>query len=53
MSSSIASGRHLAAVGTSKGSPFEIQTRPTPSPGEDELFSDVNSIALNPIDLSA
>ncbi|PWY73111.1 GroES-like protein [Aspergillus sclerotioniger CBS 115572] len=41
---------HLAAVSQAKGTPFEIQARPTPKPGPDELLIAVKSIALNPAD---
>ncbi|KAF4993553.1 hypothetical protein FGRMN_6412 [Fusarium graminum] len=42
---------HLAAVLPGKGQPFEIQTRPTPKPGPDEILVAVKSVALNPADL--
>ncbi|KAF5660551.1 alcohol dehydrogenase [Fusarium heterosporum] len=42
---------HLAAVLPGKGQPFEIQTRPTPKPGPDEILIAVKSVALNPADL--
>ncbi|KAJ6094922.1 hypothetical protein N7467_002435 [Penicillium canescens] len=41
---------HLAAVSTAKGKPYEVQTRPTPKPGPDELLIAVKSVALNPAD---
>lgn len=41
---------HLAAVSIAKGEPFEVQTRPTPKPGPDELLIEVKSVALNPAD---
>ncbi|RLL96315.1 hypothetical protein CFD26_105603 [Aspergillus turcosus] len=41
---------HLAAVSPAKGQPFELQTRPTPKPGPDELLIAVKSVALNPAD---
>ncbi|KAJ5218364.1 uncharacterized protein N7498_000463 [Penicillium cinerascens] len=41
---------HLAAVSPAKGQPFELQRRPTPKPGPDELLIAVKSIALNPAD---
>ncbi|KAJ5517680.1 Polyketide synthase enoylreductase [Penicillium expansum] len=41
---------HLAAVSLAKGEPFEVQTRPTPKPGPDELLIEVKSVALNPAD---
>jgi NADPH:quinone reductase-like Zn-dependent oxidoreductase len=41
---------HLAAVSLAKGKPFELQTRPTPKPGPDELLIAVKSVALNPAD---
>ncbi|KAJ4367195.1 hypothetical protein N0V83_007725 [Neocucurbitaria cava] len=41
---------HLAAVSTSKGQPFEVQSRATPKPGPGELLVAVKSIALNPAD---
>lgn len=42
---------HLAAVFPAKGQPFELQTRPTPKPGPDELLITVKSVALNPADV--
>ena len=42
---------HLAAVSPGKGKPFEVQTRPTPEPGPDELLIAVKSVALNPADV--
>ncbi|RAQ52773.1 alcohol dehydrogenase [Aspergillus flavus] len=41
---------HLAAVSPAKGQSFELQTRPTPKPGPDELLIAVKSVALNPAD---
>lgn len=41
---------HLAAVSVAKGEPLELQTRPTPKPGPDELLIEVKSVALNPAD---
>lgn len=41
---------HLAAVSIAKGEPFEVQTRPTPKPGPNELLIEVKSVALNPAD---
>ncbi|PYI08668.1 GroES-like protein [Aspergillus sclerotiicarbonarius CBS 121057] len=41
---------HLAAVSLAKGAPFELQTRPTPKPGPDDLLIAVKSVALNPAD---
>lgn len=41
---------HLAAVSPAKGQPFELQRRPTPKPGQDELLIAVKSVALNPAD---
>ncbi|OQD70866.1 hypothetical protein PENPOL_c001G05858 [Penicillium polonicum] len=41
---------HLAAVSIAKGEAFELQTRPTPKPGPDELLIEVKSVALNPAD---
>ncbi|PYH92248.1 GroES-like protein [Aspergillus ellipticus CBS 707.79] len=41
---------HLAAISPSKGSPFELQARPTPKPGPGELLIAVRSVALNPAD---
>ncbi|KAH8433478.1 zinc-binding alcohol dehydrogenase family protein [Aspergillus melleus] len=41
---------HLAAISPAKGQPFELQTRPTPKPGPDELLIAVKSVALNPAD---
>ena len=42
---------HLAAVSPVKGQPFEVQTRPTPKPGPDEILIAVKSVALNPADI--
>ncbi|KAL8784765.1 MAG: hypothetical protein Q9195_008901 [Heterodermia aff. obscurata] len=42
---------HLAAILPSHGAPLTIQTRPTPTPGPNELLIEVTSIALNPIDI--
>lgn len=42
---------HLAAVQTAKGQPFEIQSRPTPKPGPNELLVAVKSVAFNPADV--
>ncbi|KAL4810610.1 GroES-like protein [Aspergillus unguis] len=41
---------HLAAVCPAKGEPFEIHSRPTPTPGPGELLIEVKSVALNPAD---
>ncbi|KAI2793618.1 hypothetical protein POX_a00199 [Penicillium oxalicum] len=41
---------HQAAVCLAKGSPFVIQSRPTPKPGPGELLIQVKSVALNPAD---
>lgn len=41
---------HLAAISLAKGQPFELQRRPTPKPGPDELLIAVKSVALNPAD---
>ncbi|KIL93988.1 hypothetical protein FAVG1_02550 [Fusarium avenaceum] len=41
---------HLAAVLPGEGQPFEIQTRPTPKPGPNELLIAVKSVAINPAD---
>ncbi|KAL4889330.1 chaperonin 10-like protein [Aspergillus ambiguus] len=41
---------HLAAVSPAKGHPFELQSRPTPRPGPDDLLIAVKSVALNPAD---
>lgn len=41
---------HLAAIFPSKGQPFDLQARPTPKPGPNELLIAVKSIALNPAD---
>ncbi|EIT80264.1 putative alcohol dehydrogenase [Aspergillus flavus] len=41
---------HLAAISPAKGGPFELETRPTPKPGPDELLIAVKSVALNPAD---
>lgn len=48
--SSSSSKEHLAAILPSKGSPLSIESRPTPTPGPNELLISVSSIALNPID---
>ncbi|KAH9477838.1 Dehydrogenase azaJ [Psilocybe cubensis] len=50
MSSSSAQTQHLAAILTSKGSPFDIAYRTTPTPGPDEVLVEVKAIAINPID---
>ncbi|KAF4444176.1 hypothetical protein F53441_11234 [Fusarium austroafricanum] len=42
---------HLAAILPAKGQPFQVQTRPTPKPGPDELLIVVKSVALNPADV--
>ena len=44
------SGQHTAAVLQSKGTPFEVTHRPTPTPGPHDLLIEVKAIALNPID---
>ena len=49
-SAASSSSQHLAAILPSKGSPFVVENRPTPTPGPNELLIDVKSIALNPID---
>ncbi|GMG08201.1 unnamed protein product [Aspergillus oryzae] len=41
---------HLAAISPAKGRPFELEPRPTPKPGPDELLIAVKSVALNPAD---
>ncbi|KAH7053147.1 alcohol dehydrogenase GroES-like domain-containing protein, partial [Macrophomina phaseolina] len=41
---------HLAAVLPSAGSALQVQHRPTPTPGPNDLLIAVKSIALNPID---
>ncbi|GKU06703.1 hypothetical protein FLAG1_09605 [Fusarium langsethiae] len=41
---------HLAAVLKGKGQPFELQSRPTPKPGPNELLVAVKSVAFNPAD---
>lgn len=41
---------HKAAMLNEKGTPLSIESRPTPTPGPNELLIDVKSIALNPID---
>ncbi|KAL8939479.1 MAG: hypothetical protein Q9216_003331 [Gyalolechia sp. 2 TL-2023] len=46
----MSSQSHQAAVLESKGSPLSITTRPTPTPGPNEVLVEVKSIALNPID---
>ncbi|KAI9858650.1 MAG: hypothetical protein M1824_004231 [Vezdaea acicularis] len=50
MSTPTPATHHLAAILPSKGSPLEVTTRPTPTPGPGELLIGVSSIALNPID---
>ncbi|KAF2086622.1 zinc-binding oxidoreductase-like protein CipB [Saccharata proteae CBS 121410] len=45
------STHHIAAVLPSKGSPYTIQTLPTPTPGPSELLIEVRALALNPIDI--
>ncbi|KAF4335455.1 zinc-binding alcohol dehydrogenase domain protein [Fusarium beomiforme] len=42
---------HLAAILPGKGQPFQIQSRPTPKPGSNELLIQVKSVALNPADI--
>ncbi|KAI8809390.1 zinc-binding oxidoreductase-like protein CipB [Cladochytrium replicatum] len=42
---------HLAAIIPSKGSELEIVSRPTPTPGPEEVLIEVHAIALNPIDV--
>ncbi|PVH77688.1 alcohol dehydrogenase [Cadophora sp. DSE1049] len=42
---------HLAAVSSAKGQRFEVQARPTPIPGPDEILIAVKSVALNPADI--
>lgn len=51
MSASPTSSQHLAAILPSKGSPFEITHRPTPTPGPEEVLIQVKAIAINPIDV--
>ncbi|CEI70459.1 hypothetical protein FVEN_g1035 [Fusarium venenatum] len=41
---------HLAAVLKGKGQNFEIESRPTPKPGPNELLVAVKSVAFNPAD---
>ncbi|KAK2018466.1 GroES-like protein [Colletotrichum eremochloae] len=41
---------HLAAISLEKGTPFVVQRRQTPRPGEDELLIEVKAVALNPAD---
>jgi NADPH:quinone reductase-like Zn-dependent oxidoreductase len=48
--SSSSPNQHLAAILPSKGSPFTVRHRPSPTPGPSELLIEVKSIALNPID---
>lgn len=43
-------GTHLAAVAVAKDAPLEIQARPTPKPGPNDLLVAVKSVALNPAD---
>ena len=47
---SIPSGQHLAAILRSKGSALEVNHRPTPTLGANDLLIEVKSIALNPVD---
>ncbi|KAH7413049.1 chaperonin 10-like protein [Cadophora sp. MPI-SDFR-AT-0126] len=42
---------HLAAVSSAKGQRFEVKSRPTPTPGPDEILIAVKSVALNPADI--
>ncbi|EKG12758.1 Alcohol dehydrogenase superfamily zinc-containing [Macrophomina phaseolina MS6] len=42
--------QHLAAVLPSAGSALQVQYRPTPTPGPNDLLIAVKSIALNPVD---
>ncbi|KAL8933945.1 MAG: hypothetical protein Q9211_005495 [Gyalolechia sp. 1 TL-2023] len=42
--------RHPAAVLESKGSPLSVTTRPTPTPGPNEVLVEVKAVALNGID---
>ncbi|KAF9776542.1 hypothetical protein IL306_005251 [Fusarium sp. DS 682] len=42
---------HLAAILLGKGQAFQVQSRPTPKPGPNELLIEVKSIALNPADV--
>lgn len=49
--STTTSNQHLAAILVSKAAGvLEIEHRPTPTPGPDELLIEVKSIALNPVD---
>ncbi|KAJ5684710.1 uncharacterized protein N7477_001055 [Penicillium maclennaniae] len=41
---------HLAVISSAKGQPFQLETRPTPKPGPNELLIAVKSVALNPAD---
>ena len=41
---------HPAAILPSKGARFEKVTRPTPTPGPNDVMIEVSAIALNPID---
>lgn len=41
---------HLAAVVPAIGKPFEVRSRPTPTPGPGELLIEVKSVAINPAD---
>ena len=43
-------GTHRAAILSSKGAPLSINSRPTPSPGPNEILIQVKAIALNPVD---
>jgi NADPH:quinone reductase-like Zn-dependent oxidoreductase len=44
------SGHHLAALLTAAGAPLEVTSRPTPTPGPNQLLIEVKSLALNPLD---
>jgi len=41
---------HPAALYHKAGSPLEVTTRSTPTPGPNEILIEVHSIAVNPID---
>ncbi|KAJ3073245.1 hypothetical protein HDU98_001927 [Podochytrium sp. JEL0797] len=41
---------HSAAIGASRGTPFVVQTRATPTPGPNQVLIEVKAVALNPVD---
>ncbi|OCK83080.1 zinc-binding oxidoreductase-like protein CipB [Lepidopterella palustris CBS 459.81] len=46
----MSSTEHKALILPAKGSPLELITRPTPTPGPGELLIEVKAIAFNPVD---